>query len=265
VVFGQIQNILYRGKLAYARNKYAAQEICSHMLKQFRQLVNDGNGLLQIGIKNIQRKHQEEIEKVLQQIEVNSEEKRYLLRLETLQSEGNFFDEVINVMSQTTFSCPICFDDCEAENIVITGCLHTLCVTCYEQLSQKLINFQCPICREYIRARELVMHPKFSSNEGNKLVAIIKAIEETPKNDKVIIFTQFHNLVEHLSEIFSSMGIQYMVLRGEPTEINISLAKFKTNPDLKILLMSVEQAASGINVQEANHVFFCSSYIWYGV
>ena len=52
------------------------------------------------------------------------------------------------------------------------------------------------------------------------------------------------------------MQIPYIILKGVPSEINIRLNIFKKNPEVKILIMSIEQSASGINVTEANHVFF---------
>ena len=48
----------------------------------------------------------------------------------------------------------------------------------------------------------------------------------------------------------------YLELRGEPTEINYRLNLFRKDPGIMVLLLSIEQAASGINLTEANHVFF---------
>ena len=50
--------------------------------------------------------------------------------------------------------------------------------------------------------------------------------------------------------------MQFILIQGEPSEINIRLNKFKRIPEVRVLIMSIEQAASGINVTEANHVFF---------
>ena len=258
VFFGQLQNILYKGKLNYASDKKAAQEICSHILRQWRDISDGDKDYIQAGIEAIQAKYKAEIEELESQILKNpSNEKALQGRLNNLKSEGNFFSEVIKLISEEQFSCPICMVDQEVKQIVVTGCLHNLCVKCYEDLKKALPNPECPICREAIQNEGLIIHPKFSTGKNeNKLTAILKTIEEAPKDEKVIIFTQFHSLVEHLSEIFTKKEIQYIVLRGSPSEINISLSNFKYNPEIKVLLMSVEQAASGINVQEANHVFF---------
>jgi len=261
VSFGWLQNILYKGKLNYALDKRAAQEICSHLLKQWRDLEEEGAGkdYIQAGIEAIQAKYKAEICEVEEQIvkAKAGNEKNLQERLRVLKSEGNFFSEVIQLVSQKGFNCPICMEDKPIKDIVVAECMHSLCVRCHEDLKRTIPNPECPTCRESIQNDRLIIHPKFSAGERqNKLTAILKEIEATPKEDKVIIFTQFNNLVEHLSEIFVKKDIQYVTLRGQPSEINMSLQKFKHDPEIKVLLMSVEQAASGINVQEANHVYF---------
>jgi len=59
-----------------------------------------------------------------------------------------------------------------------------------------------------------------------------------------------------IAALLDQIEVQYVILKGEPSEINIRLNKFKKIPEIKILIMSIEQAASGINITEANHVFF---------
>jgi len=81
-------------------------------------------------------------------------------------------------------------------------------------------------------------------------------VRKTDQEDKVIIFTQFHSLVERLEQTFEKLNLSYLVLRGTPGDINISLNKFRKEAGIKVLLMSIEQSASGINVTDANHVFF---------
>jgi len=259
VYFGQIQNILYKGKLNYALDKKAAEEICSHLLKQWRKLDTGEKDYIQVGIETIRKRQQEEIltlQNLLKERGRKEDNEILQKRLETLRSEGNFFEEVIRLISQKSFECPVCLVEYEANDIVVTECLHNLCAGCYDNLQRSLSHPQCPVCRDFIQGSGLVIHPKFATTKENKLTAIIKALNATPREDKVIIFTQFQSLVEHLTDIFIEVGIPFIVLRGSPTEINISLTNFKYDPDIKVLLMSVEQAASGINVQEANHVFF---------
>ena len=112
------------------------------------------------------------------------------------------------------------------------------------------------MCKEHLTDNELIIHPRYRGKKQNKLTAIVNSIQQAPSEDKIIVYTQFHTLVERLEEMFIELGLRYIVLKGQPSEINIALNKFKKIPDIKVLLMSVEQAASGINVTEANHVLF---------
>ena len=56
--------------------------------------------------------------------------------------------------------------------------------------------------------------------------------------------------------MFDQVNVSYMILKGVPKNINIRLQKFKNMADIRVIFMSIEQAASGVNLQEANHVFF---------
>jgi len=182
--------------------------------------------------------------------------KRLKGRVQALEDENNFYKEMSKLLIEPNFECPICYAVIENAKLVVTDCVHQVCVDCYTKLINSFQNPQCPLCKEYLVDNELIIHPRYRGEKENKLTAIVKAIQETPVEDKIIIYTQFHTLVERLEEIFTSIEVRYMVLKGQPSEINIALNKFKTIPDVKVLLMSIEQAASGINVTEANHVFF---------
>eukprot|EP00330_Aristerostoma_sp_ATCC50986_P009778 CAMPEP_0114587388 /NCGR_PEP_ID=MMETSP0125-20121206/10353_1 /TAXON_ID=485358 ORGANISM="Aristerostoma sp., Strain ATCC 50986" /NCGR_SAMPLE_ID=MMETSP0125 /ASSEMBLY_ACC=CAM_ASM_000245 /LENGTH=159 /DNA_ID=CAMNT_0001783259 /DNA_START=2305 /DNA_END=2784 /DNA_ORIENTATION=+ len=129
-------------------------------------------------------------------------------------------------------------------------------VNSYERLKSSFAYVECPVCRSPVYDMELIMHPRYREYKENKLSAIFQEIQGVPYEDKIIIFTQFHNLVDALTSKFIEIGIPFVILKGEPSEINISLNQFKKEPEIKVLLMSIEQAASGINVTEANHVFF---------
>jgi len=177
-------------------------------------------------------------------------------RLKALEEENNFYQEMSRLLIEPYFECPICYANIENNKLVVTDCIHQVCVDCYTKLIKSFQNPQCPLCKDYLIDNELIIHPRYRGEKENKLTAIVKAIQETPLEDKIIVYTQFHTLVERLEEIFTGLDIRYMVLKGQPNEINIALNKFKIIPDLKVLLMSIEQSASGINVTQANHVFF---------
>lgn len=40
--------------------------------------------------------------------------------------------------------------------------------------------------------------------------------------------------------MFDEAKLEYLILRGEPSEINITLNKFKKIPEIKVLMMSIE-------------------------
>jgi hypothetical protein len=53
-------------------------------------------------------------------------------------------------------SCPICFESIPNQNIFITSCNHTFCISCiteyikYQKNSPSLKHLTCPLCRQEI-------------------------------------------------------------------------------------------------------------------
>ena len=210
---------------------------------------------LALAVQLVQEKHIQEIEKVRASYQ-NNKTKILEDRLKTLENENNFYLEVIHSLQKETFDCPVCINDHPNEKMVLTGCLHILCVDCYEQLTKKVYHAECPYCRTDLDNNQVIVHPRLKEAKENKLSKLIEAILQVPEGEKIILFTQFHSFVERLESIFNQLDVSYVVLKGDPTEINIALNKFKEVPEIKILLMSIEQSVSGINVTAVNHVFF---------
>jgi len=59
-------------------------------------------------------------------------------RIKNLENEHSFYNQVIKLMQESAFMCPICMVDVPNKELVITGCLHALCVECYERMRQTL-------------------------------------------------------------------------------------------------------------------------------
>jgi SNF2 family DNA or RNA helicase len=105
----------------------------------------------------------------------------------------------------------------------------------------------CPVCKAVIQKGNCIIHPTMK-NSRNKIEVIVEALGRVEKSEKVIIFTQFHNLVQRIAREFEKVGMPYLELKGVPSEINYRLNIFRNDPSLRILLLSIEQAASGINL-----------------
>ena len=109
------------------------------------------------------------------------------------------------------------------ENIVLSGCFHWICNECYKSLKKHFVQVECPICRNHIQDNELLLHPRFFENTESKLDALLSEIQNIPQKEKIIIFTQYHNLIIKLCSMFDQAKVNYIVLKGVPKKINIRL------------------------------------------
>lgn len=56
----------------------------------------------------------------------------------------HFVHSIFDLMTKSNTpidDCPICYNQMKRESMIITGCCHTLCITCRSQIDN------CPICR----------------------------------------------------------------------------------------------------------------------
>lgn len=130
---------------------------------------------------------------------MKNENKLNMAKLKTLEGENNFYRDIIGVLMQPTFECVICLDEKPTSELVVTQCLHHYCYVCYDQFFVHLVHNHCPVCKEVLVKESYLVHPS-SGLKKNKIETIMEEIGKTPENEKIIIFTQFHNLVERMAQ-----------------------------------------------------------------
>ena len=260
VAFTQIQKMVYKGKIQYALDEETAREICSHLLPDWNIDQSEGEDKFLKAAEQIQEHHRRELELYEKQITESKDEKENPLaktHLENLKSEDNYYTKVIQALSKENFNCPICLNtDIPKKEIVLTECYHIVCISCWQEMFKNLLESACPMCKAPVMEKAVIIHPDFQHSKDSKMRVLMDEIKKVDPNEKILLFTQFTSLVNRLSKLFEKLNIPYIVLKGVPSEVNLSLQQFKQESSIKVLLMSIEQSASGINVTEANHVFF---------
>jgi superfamily II DNA or RNA helicase len=120
----------------------------------------------------------------------------------------------------------------------------------------------------YKLLEQFLSHPKaiFKNNtvikedlSCTKVDTVRFIVRNTLKDDKVIIFSQYKNVLYHYSELLNELGKVYgfesVIITGEDrTDFKWKLARFKSNPSVKIMLTTLFKSAEGINLPVANHV-----------
>lgn len=94
--------------------------------------------------------------------------------------------------------------------------------------------------------------PKFST----KGIEILNYINETPKDDKIIIYFESIRALIQISYELSEKNITFLILSGKNKESNIRysiLKEFKNNKSIKVLLIT-KVCNQGISLVEANHI-----------
>jgi hypothetical protein len=181
--------------------------------------------------------------------------------------------------------CPACLNDTDFNTATILPCGHCLHYSCAS--SAIITSSRCPQCRrpatlqtctkvaELLPNRGLAAPMASSSCEdsdaldrvlrqqyGSKIFKVIETIRNIQssegKTTKCLVFVQWESISVQLEKALKAAGISPVVLRGHLSQRQKALAKFvdKHVADASVLLLSLENSPSGMNLACAHHVLF---------
>lgn len=190
-----------------------------------------------------------------------------------------FFEKAQEVVNDTEHyvSCPVCLEDVYASSAYILFCGHMLCGSCAPEIRRRS-NARCPVCRFELRRLHnlpdavppqdpvLSQYRSDASKaeaEGTRhwssklcsLTATLEQIHLDEPRAKVIVFTQWESLRLQISSALMEIGVTHLLLEGSIFERTRVLQAFQSDENTSLLLLSLEQSASGTNLTVANHVF----------
>lgn len=211
------------------------------------------------------------------------------------QSESTFrFLKTVGVLDENVDpdaeECPICYGDSGAPRAILRVCGHTACSECL--VAAVTHQRRCPTCRApatdvppernfWVVAREknaTAEDPKPACGEetdektlaakvGSKIARLITLLkrlrrESTPENpNRAIVFSQFDSMLHRIGDLLNEHGVRSVYAKGNVYAKTSSIRKFKTDPEIAALLLSVDHSASGTNLQEATHVIFVDALL----
>ena len=96
---------------------------------------------------------------------------------------------------------------------------------------------------------------------GSKLKELVRAINEVPQNERVLVFVQFPDLAELVCKALNEAGIDTLELKGAIYKKTAALDIFQREEpqpgDARVLLLNQsDESASGANLTTANHAIF---------
>lgn len=264
-------------------DKKVLQQLCCHPLivDSFKKIL--GNDI--VDIDEMQTKlithHNNQITtytKKLQNLDPNKTEYAMLSKnYKTIISESQYIINILNKingeLNLTEDDCIICYD--KLNDPVMTPCGHIYCKSCITE-SLKYNNV-CPQCRAQLQSKDLYSitkkkkaKPKQVTNSliekyGSKLGTLITMIKKYMLDEKakIIVFSQWDDMLSLIGKTLAENGVANTFIKGNVYHRNNAIKKFKYGVDSKgkttisnVIMLSLENAASGTNLMEANYIFF---------
>ena len=194
----------------------------------------------------------------------------------TLEKGIGFFEGKLSSLPADEFeTCPICFT--QPAN-VITVCGHIFCRACLIRCFQR--KYQCPICKSQMTPSDAheIRRPTLSSSSsltnqddekrqdriamyGSKITRLLDLINDiTRRNEKAVIYVQWNSLLNLIKEILKKLDYRVDVVVGNAACQNAAVRKFKNN-EVDVLMLSLENASSGLDLVEGNHLIFIHALV----
>ena len=251
-------------------------QLCSHILVSDQYLNILGNKSL--SLNEIHRKmtkyYLEKINHLEQQLTglvgINNEklvtkENDFRQLLDNYRSKYNIFNSISDKLQETK-SCPICLDLLETTNKLVTDCGHFLCISCASSLFKGnwKNTSKCPICRQDISGENLKLISqdnclipkinKWGTKMANLIFYLNDILNNKQMNNRVIIFSQWDNMLKLVAEVLEEYNIKYLFLNGSIHVVTNRIKKFRQDISIRVVLLSSDRAVSGLNLTEATHI-----------
>lgn len=186
----------------------------------------------------------------------------FKLQLQSIQGDG------------ADRTCSICLEeDCELSSLCILPCghlFHTACVRSTLALQQLCPHCRCPAHTGDMSLLQFELSDKKESapacpkpsplqrTHGSKLCAVAETLRKVLSEDadsKALVYVQWSDLEHRVAAALKAHGIPFLQLppRGDAGEV---LKKFQESLTPRVIVMSLQRAASGANLTKANHVLF---------
>jgi SNF2 family DNA or RNA helicase len=194
--------------------------------------------------------------------------------LDEISRTYNYLKQSIEllVLEENTITCPICLDDIDDDNIAITKCGHKFCWDCIYQthkIRETSAHIKCPTCNSLMTNKELYLvdknkQTKIELNDLDKLVHNIKSTKigniiyflknNLEEGDKVILFSQWDEMLHKVGKILTEQKMNPIYCNGTVYQRKHAINSFCKNKDVKLIMLSSRNAASGINLTIANKI-----------
>jgi SNF2 family DNA or RNA helicase len=276
---------IYESKLTLKDNEYILpknkserrllQQICCHPLvaESFKKIIGNKPVSLEEVQDKIIEHHNNNIKTYTKKIEkldkTNQAYGMLLSKYKSIITESRFVLNTLEKINETIDikednNCIICYD--EMKDPILTPCGHLYCNRCINMCLK--MKPECPMCKSNIAPGSLVsikgvdkekiidnVNPliaKYGSKLG-KLIQITRTL--LAQDARVIIFSQWDEMLLLIRKSLIENEIDCSFISGNVYKRNKAISRFKLGgKDNSVILLSLENSASGTNLTEATHI-----------
>ena len=184
-------------------------------------------------------------------------------KLIEVTAKYNIFNDIEEKLNNDE-DCPICMESLSTLTKTITPCGHVFCSSCINGVNDHSYGkkIKCAMCRHsYEISDTVVIKDDTVTSEGPKLGTKIEHLINTLKdiiskdvNNKIIVFSQWDNMLKLISKILNDFEINHIFLNGSINVITSKIRKFKIQNNINVVLMSSDKSPSGLNLTEASYI-----------
>jgi SNF2 family DNA or RNA helicase len=111
--------------------------------------------------------------------------------------------------------------------------------------------------RQICDSPQLVKNEKVTTTSSIKTQELLRELKENTGQNKVLVFSQFVEMLSLVKDALDTEGMSYCYLDGSTSAQHRKAAvhEFQTNDDKKIFLMSIKAGGVGLNLTQANYVY----------
>ena len=112
------------------------------------------------------------------------------------------------------------------------------------------------------KLRQVCNHPHLANSDilaeleaSSKLEQLLELVTEaTNAGHKVLVFSQFVQMLSIIRKVFDAHSLSYSYLDGQTKDRVTPIKRFETNPDIKLFLISLKAGGTGLNLTAADTV-----------
>ena len=191
---------------------------------------------------------------------------RYFKAVRDMQVERAAGDVATTELEPGLNSCPACSKkkDASPQWGVLSCCGHQGCYGC---LVKSADMQECPVsgCAAPARPSSVVKCSELGCDAeheaggkyGTKLRRVVQTIQAAPRDDRILVFVQFPDLMRVVATCLGEAGINAIEVKGSIHKRIEAIDKMQEKGGPRVALLNLaDESAAGANLQTCNHAIF---------